>query len=483
MINNYTFKGDQEAAFELLLKFIANFTDLTAALIGYAGTGKTYLIGCLADAIQRQTGKRVCIAAPTHQAKNELLSKITLQGITVDAHTSAGLIGMAPDESIEDFDPNNPYFAPKFESKVKDYDVILHDEASMLPKVYYEYLVGEARKQGVQIIFVGDDAQLPPVGDEQDSPALVQKITAVLETVIRQTKSNPLSYLLLGMRMDIDFHRNREVSQKVIDSFNDLYTGNQPIQIVPGSMTKQLFKLREHMNEDGGFKLVESFDQYYQRIADQVKEGLTTNNLHRARVLAFRNVNVEAHARRVRKILAPDATAPFVVGDLLIGYRTIRDANMNIGIMNSRVYKIINVSMVTDIHGYDVFNVVFSDGLESTFIDPSNYSRYLDEYTKRLRDAKGKGRKWGQYWGFRNGYLLIESLNKKHNRKDYPSKDMDYAYASTVHKAQGSTYSTVLIDVPDIKALIAIDNGSKLNFYRTLYVAASRASNRAYFVV
>lgn len=256
MINNYTFKGDQEAAFELLLKFIANFTDLTAALIGYAGTGKTYLIGCLADAIQRQTGKRVCIAAPTHQAKNELLSKITLQGITVDAHTSAGLIGMAPDESIEDFDPNNPYFAPKFESKVKDYDVILHDEASMLPKVYYEYLVGEARKQGVQIIFVGDDAQLPPVGDEQDSPALVQKITAVLETVIRQTKSNPLSYLLLGMRMDIDFHRNREVSQKVIDSFNDLYTGNQPIQIVPGSMTKQLFKLREHMNEDGGFKLV-----------------------------------------------------------------------------------------------------------------------------------------------------------------------------------------------------------------------------------
>ena len=53
-----------------------------------------------------------------------------------------------------------------------------------------------ASRAGVtKILFVGDDAQLPPVGDDKDSPALSSDDTYILTEMIRQDNTNPLAYL------------------------------------------------------------------------------------------------------------------------------------------------------------------------------------------------------------------------------------------------------------------------------------------------
>ena len=54
---------------------------------------------------------------------------------------------------------------------------------------------------------------------------------------------------------------------------------------------------------------------------------------------------------------------------------------------------------------------------------------------------------------------------------------IDFPYATTVHKSQGSTYETVLLDIKDL----GICANSNYNLYlKLLYVALSRASERVF---
>lgn len=50
---------------------------------------------------------------------------------------------------------------------------------------------------------------------------------------------------------------------------------------------------------------------------------------------------------------------------------------------------------------------------------------------------------------------------------------MDYAYALTVHKSQGSTFDNVMVDSPDI-----MRNPKERERHQCLYVACSRAAKR-----
>jgi ATP-dependent exoDNAse (exonuclease V) alpha subunit len=50
---------------------------------------------------------------------------------------------------------------------------------------------------------------------------------------------------------------------------------------------------------------------------------------------------------------------------------------------------------------------------------------------------------------------------------------MDYTFASTIHKAQGSEFNRVWIDKADIQK--SIFGGSYVNYARLMYVAISRA--------
>ena len=54
--------------------------------------------------------------------------------------------------------------------------------------------------------------------------------------------------------------------------------------------------------------------------------------------------------------------------------------------------------------------------------------------------------------------------------------DLRLPYASTVHKAQGSSYDEVVVDLESFEACKSYSVASRL-----LYVAASRARNKVYF--
>ena len=57
-------------------------------------------------------------------------------------------------------------------------------------------------------------------------------------------------------------------------------------------------------------------------------------------------------------------------------------------------------------------------------------------------------------------------------------KGMDYAYALTIHKSQGSTYRNVYVDARDIRR-----SGDPDIAYRLLYTGLSRPTDKAIILI
>ena len=78
------------------------------------------------------------------------------------------------------------------------------------------------------------------------------------------------------------------------------------------------------------------------------------------------------------------------------------------------------------------------------------------------RKCKKGDLRWDKYWNLRKLYYNI-----------------DYGYATTAYKVQGSTYKTVYIDINDILLTKPISSKRKL---QTIYTAITRAKNDVYFL-
>lgn len=127
VLNSFT--RDQKIAYENLVAFIEKgyvAGDYKRALIGSAGTGKTYMIR---EVIRRcgLSKSVIGLAAPTHKAARVLRASTGYSTSTV-----ASDLGLRLNTDVTDFDINNPPFDPLAEKKIKQYKLYIVDEASMI---------------------------------------------------------------------------------------------------------------------------------------------------------------------------------------------------------------------------------------------------------------------------------------------------------------------------------------------------------------
>lgn len=179
--------ADQEAAIQGILEDITK-PGATPVLCGYAGTGKTVTTAALVSRLA-DLGKRVVVATPTHKARSQVeraLDNCGAHGFEVV--TVARLLGL---KQSRDKDTGNETFKPEPGGKnmltqsikwveewdeekersrwvsrpEKSIDVVIVDETSMLNSELYDLLLRELK--GRPVVFVGDDRQLLPVGEDQ----------------------------------------------------------------------------------------------------------------------------------------------------------------------------------------------------------------------------------------------------------------------------------------------------------------------------
>ncbi|RWD51584.1 MAG: DUF4145 domain-containing protein [Mesorhizobium sp.] len=178
---------DQERCISALEAFLADDSQRVFLLKGYAGTGKTFLAAGLTEYLLTQ-GRAFSLAAPTGRAAKVMASKTGQSARTIHSliYDYSNMIEHAEDG--EDGSATFKMIATVAQNEAPINAVYIVDEASLISDVYTEseffrlgsgYLLqdlithvgsnrsGNARK----IIFIGDPAQLPPVG-MSSSPAL-----------------------------------------------------------------------------------------------------------------------------------------------------------------------------------------------------------------------------------------------------------------------------------------------------------------------
>lgn len=154
-VNISGFTDDQRKAYSTLIEFINSpydVNDCKRALVGAAGTGKTYLV----KALIKNCGlsySTIGLAAPTHKACRVLNESIQIPNVKVNTLQSD--LGLRLNFDVEKFDIDNPPFDPKGRIKIGNYQLYIVDEASMINRGLAMFLEKTCKTNKCKIIYIG----------------------------------------------------------------------------------------------------------------------------------------------------------------------------------------------------------------------------------------------------------------------------------------------------------------------------------------
>ena len=144
-------------------------------LTGKAGTGKTYLLSCLA------LPKDTLFIAPTHQAVSVIANQTTYPCISYDSATFSRVV-IKEDKAVFVSDR-------KLWKNAKPYSLIVVDEASMMSSKMVKTLTSIYKTS--KILYVGDKGQLPAI-EKDDYSVFSEYDCYELTENMRSGEDNPL---------------------------------------------------------------------------------------------------------------------------------------------------------------------------------------------------------------------------------------------------------------------------------------------------
>ena len=410
----------QQAAFDTIYERLARGERFTT-LRGYAGTGKTFLIGALIDRIVSEEGN-VMACAPTHKAAQVLRTHMRDHAVqTQTLHAFLGL-RLVPDQ--------DGAYVLEPEGDIESYPagIVIVDEASMIGAAEWGHIQQAPRH--LQWLFVGDPAQLPPV-NESASPVFDMP-GPLLKEIHRQGEGNPILELARHVRLQKEA------------PFRSRFEDNEGVAVTD--------------NEDG---FEESARRTFQ--SDAFADDATA-----ARVLAYRNKTVRRYNRAIRTALHGEEAPRFKKGEWLVGRETWLHNSVPT-LKNSEEVRVRRASVETyeadDLSTWTVWRLKVRgvhDAWTRTLyvLHEDEHERFENALQERRGAALDQSREWHKFYDLKERFARV-----------------DYAYASTVHRAQGSTFDTVFVDVRDLRVCRGPEQQA------LLYVAVTRPARRLALLV
>ena len=465
----FSLNDQQKSALYELEKFIEDYgTEIT--LSGYAGTGKSTIIGIFSKWLDHRIGRgNIVYTAPIHRA-----NVITKQNNpNANVYTLSALFGFTPDtdEAMEreSLDLRELEFRAKNQVKYEPGQLIIIDEASMVQDGLYEYIQKIVAKDGVSVIYVGDSAQLRPVKSDHISKVFTSDgVPQITLTKVERTGNNPILKEATRLRRGEGLSYQTDINDK---GQGVLYTSNDTV-----------------INEN--LKQIISSEEF------------NADPLH-FRVITATNAAAATYNSKIRSLRYGKFAKPFVKGDILMGYSNkLRKPDGSYRLINSMDYIVQNVRDTTVKFKTDKGDIEFKafklsirpigntimDDFHITVIDknePDSKLFEIVEYKDRLWRMAKEAKQDKQISKYRDlvqmAFNIDNELNITKNLEDNQGrlkirKAIDYGYAQTVWKSQGSTYSKVLILSNEIDTFgYGRDVMQLRNELR--YVAVSRAKN------
>lgn len=468
---DFELNDQQKSALKELEAFV-NGDDTSITLSGYAGTGKTTIMGIFNEYLKRRIQADIIFSAPTHRA-NAVTRQKTPNAKVV---TLQSLLGLRPDFDITEdvFDLHKLKFEQVGDVKIESSSIVIVDEASMIQDSLYDFLLEQIAAKGAQIIFVGDKGQLRPVKANNISKVFRNNGAQLQLTKVERTGDNPI--LKESTRV-----RNGEG----LSYETDIAPNGQGVEY-----SSDKTRIREF-------------------VRTSLKEMKDSQDPLYFRVLAATNASVDAYNSAIRQILYGRRPAQLYEGELVMGYsnREYDSLRKKYKLMNSGDYVVQSVKPTTiqiDLTYPDRKESISMEGYKVTLkdaIDTSASSFTIDVVSNFETDENIiKVQEYIQtLWSMRKQLLaegnptaakaVIEKINNIQNRihtmrdvKDANGrlklrKSFDYGYAHTIHKSQGGTYSKVLINDSSINTFGFNDKNGQEVRQELKYVAVSRAKN------
>ena len=436
-----------------------NSNVLLYVLEGVAGTGKTFLINAFIKSVVDQS---YTISAPTHKALSVLERQLKCKGRTLQA-----LLGLRPDVNVEEFDVNNPAFRMIGVPKIELYKLIVIDESSMIPSGLFEMICQLSRTYSCKILFVGDPLQLPPVNEKVSKVFTDIPNRGKLLDIIRQGKTNPLLGVFEILRDDI-----------LNGSSNTL---------------AYMARVRKNVINGEGFEVCDPLT-FGKNMISEFKTDRFYKNVEHVRATAYTNVATSSWNNFIRQLMFDPKGKSLIVNDLLTGYSTIvEDETKDVILTNSMDYYIPEgIKPYQNQYGMKS-NILILQSMDSgkntkmlqiiDHNDPQTVQLYADHLSKLRANAisEGGGKKWYPFHKFKNSVLSMVDVQIGNRPL---TRALDYGYALTTHKLQGSTFNMIFIDGQDICSPMnrygkRYPNDAELR-NRLLYVALSRARTKAF---
>ena len=464
MINNYLerqikeifhFQPTKEQDF--VIKMLATFLlspkrDLLFLLRGYAGTGKTSLVGALVKTLD-MLKQNTILLAPTGRAAKVLSSYANHPAFTI--HKKIYRQKSFADESASFSICDN----------LNKHTLFLVDEASMISNEGLSgSMFGSGRLlddliqyvysgEGCRLLILGDTAQLPPVGEEQ-SPALsammlagygLEVMEANLTQVVRQAESSGILWNATALRKLL-------VQDECYSLPKIRITGFPDVKVVPGN------------------ELMEALEACYDN--DGLEETIVVCRSNK-------RANIYNNGIRSRILWREDELNN---GDLLMiaknnYYWTEQEKDMDF-IANGELAVVQRVRRQSELYGFRFVDVTL------TFPDQDNYELdanllldTLQSESPALTRADADRLFNAVLEDYADIPLKRERMKKMKADPYYNALQVKYAYAVTCHKAQGGQWKNVFIDQGYMS-----DEYLSPDYFRWLYTAFTRATGTLYLV-
>lgn len=389
-------------------------------LKGSAGVGKTWLVHTLVQRLATITSpKKILCSAPTHKALSVIRTKVTVDDIKFTTIHSTLQYKSITDKKTGErmfISSPNPNWPP-----LNNIDYWIIDEASMVDSAMLEYIEKYATIQKTTIIFVGDEKQINPVG-EDDSPIFHQGYTEIeLTEIIRQGKGNPIITL------------SRNVSTIWDKNFN----------LQSETEGKELGYL------------------YTENLAKIIEELARVNGTDEFKYLAWTNKEVDKINYLVRRRIYGDYPSQIELDETIVFDGPYGDYNTN------EVVKVKDLVKETI-----TLPLTIKDQLKEKVTEEVKFVVYRinKDILVLADDSMPMFKRYAAVMN-KNCKEKLLSFEKRNAFIDIFAK-IKYNHALTVHKSQGSTYKTVALNVKDISF-----NPNEKEKQRLFYTGITRASD------
>ena len=399
-------------------------------LTGAAGTGKTFLTQAIIEHCLTE-GIPVAATATTNQAANVLEGHLPGSVSVTTIHSLLGLT-MKPDFDTGKMklvkDKDKPLTLP-------DGGIVLVDEASMESTRLVREIEKERAKRHINFLHIGDAAQLPPVENvDKDAPQFpgLQFPGVELETIHRQAKDNPIITAATAARFGMEYLNYCQI-------------------------------------KDGKGVALYSDDQILKSATARFESDAYDEDPLHARILAARNRVVRRWNRRITQeiygtdkkfhedmwVISMDAWTPH---DQIILYTSqlLKIEELTKRELNLKPQNIPWKGQIWDMKVRTQNGRIIPGVKVLAKDDRKAYEKVQDEF--REEALAGERWKWRKFFEMKNELADIEP-----------------AYASTIHKAQGTSIKYVYMMESDIRTFPKDPDFDVRQALR--YVAVSRGEN------